>query len=249
MIEARAEQKDVDASYDSVATLYDSTFEDIIIRRDELNWLDRKLAKIRPQAVLDIGCGNGAFLNRLSGNFQSGTGVDLSNGMLIRARSRFGGNHKLQFKQVYGPSLPFPDNSFDVVTSTLSFRYLDWDPMVAEVLRVLKPGGYFLVVDMVTAPVQWRELGKFFLSKIRFFHQRIRYPQYYRTLRKMVTSGAWKRMLQHNPIRSEHEMRWYLESRFQGCRAEIINIGAKSRVLAFDSGKIFFKSVEKISYP
>jgi ubiquinone/menaquinone biosynthesis C-methylase UbiE len=249
MVAYHANQGEIDTSYESVAELYDSTFEDIVVRKDELNWLEKKLSGIKPQNVLDIGCGNGAFLSRLSPQFECGTGVDLSEGMLKTARARHADNKKLQFTKIDGPKLPFDDNTFDVVTSTLSFRYLDWDPMMLEILRVLKPGGRFLVLDMVAAPVRINEWGKFLISKFRMMKQRIFYRQYYQALKKLVTSRGWQKMLQHNPIRSEHEMRWYLESRFQGNQAEIINVGAHSRILAFDSGAIHFKTVEKLSYP
>jgi len=45
--------------------------------------------------------------------------------------------------------LPFDEAKFDVVISLMSFRYLDWDPLLREVKRVMKPGGKFLIVDMV----------------------------------------------------------------------------------------------------
>jgi ubiquinone/menaquinone biosynthesis C-methylase UbiE len=211
--------------------------------------LEAKIEKLDVQTMLDIGCGNGSFLNRLSGHFEKGVGVDASEGMLRQARAKMFTNSKLSFHKIDGPKLPFPDNSFDVVTSTLAFRYLDWDPMVAEILRVLKPGGRFLVLDMVTAPVSFNELGAFVFSKVRQVYQKFFHRKYFRALKKLVTSKGWQKMLHHNPIRSENEMRWYLESRFPGQTAEIINIGYRSRILAFDTGRITVKKVSKISYP
>lgn len=54
--------------------------------------------------------------------------------------------------------LPFPDNSFDVVTLQAASRHLQLDKVLLEILRVLKPGGYFYHCDMLkpsTRIVEW----------------------------------------------------------------------------------------------
>lgn len=238
----------IDTTYDSVAELYDDTFEDIAVRADELNWLKKQLDK-KNTKILDIGCGNGAFLSHLAMHLREGVGIDLSEKMLEQARKRNRQHAHLSFQQVLEPKLPFPDNSFDCVMSVLSFRYLDWDPIVKEILRVLKPGGEFLVVDMVAAPVKISEYPFFLRSKLKAYLQRVAHRRYFQALRKMVTDRRWQKMLQHNPIRSEHEMRWYLESRFKGPKAKILNIGWSSRILAFRSGPVQEKTIPEMTYP
>ena len=52
---------DGDTSYDHVAELYDAAFQDIRVRKDEWQWLNRHLPDGKID-VLDIGCGNGALL-------------------------------------------------------------------------------------------------------------------------------------------------------------------------------------------
>ena len=239
----------LDTTYDSVAELYDDTFEDIAVREDELRWLGQELGDTSDMRVLDIGCGNGAFLAKLAPRLREAVGVDISEKMLEQARKRNRQHSHLSFQQIQGPSLPFPDNSFDRVISVLSFRYLDWDPIVKEILRVLKPGGEFLVVDMVAAPVKWQEYPFFLRSKLKTYWQRIAHRRYFEALRKMVTDARWQHMLRHNPIRSEHEMRWYLESRFKGPKARLLNIGWSSRILAFRSGPVTEKTIPEMTYP
>jgi len=121
--------------------------------------------------VLHIGCGNGALLRALAGRIQSGVGVDRSHRLLWHARRRVApapdGAAPLSFVAIDGPALPFADASFDVVVSLLSFRYLDWDPVMNEIRRVLAPGGRLLVVDMVTAPLRAREVPAFARTKAR----------------------------------------------------------------------------------
>jgi hypothetical protein len=68
-------------------------------------------------------------------------------------------------------------------------------------------------------------------------------------LQKLVSHPDWKKMLEYNPIRSEHEMKWYLESRFPGQKMEILNMAWNSRIVAFDSGPVE-KGIEvRLTYP
>jgi ubiquinone/menaquinone biosynthesis C-methylase UbiE len=237
-----------DPTYDSVAALYDEAFEDITVREDEWRWLVRSLPA-GPLRLLDVGCGNGALLLQLGARVAHGTGVDASAGMIERARARAAGAPNLEFVRTDGPVLPFPDASFDVVTSLLSFRYLDWDPVMNEIRRVLRPGGRLLIVDMVTVPARWRETPRLVAGLARAFLGRLRRREFGRRLRRLVTDPRWRTMLRYNPIRAEHEMKWYLESRFPGRRVETLNLGRNARVLAFDSGPLQPGAVAPQSYP
>jgi ubiquinone/menaquinone biosynthesis C-methylase UbiE len=242
-------ETDIDTSYDAVAELYDRTFDDIAVRRDEHRWLMRNLDTARRVDLLDIGCGTGAFLSRLAPVIERGVGVDTSARMLEHAVARCADASNLSFVQITGPDLPFADASFDVVLSVLSFRYLDWDPIVREILRVLRRGGELLVIDMVAAPVRARDLPALVVGKAKAYLQRLTRAEYVRALRAMVGDPRWKRMLTYNPIRAEHELRWYLESRFPGRRVEVINVGWSSRILAFRSGPIHAEQVPPLQYP
>lgn len=238
-----------DPTYNHVAELYDAAFQDIRVRRDEWKWLNEHLPDSREINVLDIGCGNGALLNALQDRIKSGVGVDESAGMIEQAKKRNAKIEKLSFLVINGPVLPFADQTFDVVISMMSFRYLDWDPLLHEVKRVCKAGGKFLILDMVTVPVGFREYPKFLSDKLRTMFGQKTNKEFNANLAKLVNHPDWKKMLEYNPIRSEHEMKWYLESRFPASKVEIINIGWNSRLVAFDSGAVE-KGVEvKLSYP
>jgi len=239
---------DGDTSYDHVAELYDAAFQDIRVRKVEWDWLNEHLPSGKID-MLDIGCGNGALLYALRERIGSGIGVDESGGIIERAKLKNAGNEHISFQQINGPVLPFPDNSFDAVTSLMSFRYLDWDPLLAEIKRVMKPDGKFLIIDMVTVPVAIGEYPRLLKDKLKTKAEQKKNAAFDAALQKLVSHPDWKKMLEYNPIRSEHEMKWYLESRFPGQKIETLNMAWNSRIVAFDSGPVERGVEVKLSYP
>jgi SAM-dependent methyltransferase len=218
------------------------------VRQDEWKWINEHLPEGQID-VLDIGCGNGALLNALSGRIRSGTGVDESGNIIERARLNNAEISNLRFEIIGGPILPFPDDSFDVVTSLMSFRYLDWDPLLAEIKRVTRPGGKLLVVDMVTVPVKTGEYPRLLRDKARTIKNQKTNARFDAALKELVSHSDWAKMLEYNPIRSEHEMKWYLESRFPGRKMEILNMAWHSRIVAFDSGPVESGVEAKLTFP
>jgi ubiquinone/menaquinone biosynthesis C-methylase UbiE len=87
--------------------------------------------------VLEVGCGTGLVLQRIAGFARSARGVDLSPGMLDKARLR-----GLDVCEGSATNLPFPDSSFDVACS---FKVLAHVPEIeralSEMARVVRPGG------------------------------------------------------------------------------------------------------------
>lgn len=243
------ETDQIDDTYNAVAGLYASTFQDIKVRRDEFQYLMDHLPSDKNVRLLDIGCGNGALLKELSIRIETGIGVDVSENLLQEARTAHRALGNLSFEKINGPSLPFEEDTFDVVTSLLSFRYLDWDPIMLEIERVLKREGKLIIIDMVTAPVQWKEWPAFFKGKFSHYRDRSRHPEFHQNLTRLVNHPDWKHMLKYNPIRSQHEMKWYLESRFPGRKVEVINVGMHSRILAFDSGDMKRLNNIELTYP
>ncbi len=227
----------VDASYDPVATLYDRAFADIGVRGPEVAFIEAHLPAGRPR-VVELGTGNGALLARLAPRIATGLGLDASPSMLDRARSRFGHLASLTFTAIDGPTIPAEDASVDVVVSMLSWRYLDWDPMMAEIRRVLAPGGRLLVVDMVALPAKATEAPRMLRDKAAQWAAHARRPAFRRDLKALVADPRWAHMLRYNPMRAEHEYRWYFESRFPGRTLETLTVGWTSRIVAFDTGPL-----------
>lgn len=259
-----AQEREVKSSYDPVAELYARVFSDIRVRRDEWRWLSSRLEAARAQPglagglrVLDLGCGSGALLRALDeeGWVREGLGVDRSEAMIgiaqrdARLSRRPDAASRLRFARVDSPALPAAEASIDVVISLLSWRYLDWDPVMDEIRRVLAPGGRLLVVDMVTGPLSGHELPQALRDATRAAMQRIENTAYQRSLRELTAHPDWSSMLQFNPIRATHEYVWYFESRFPGQKVEVLNLGWNNRVLAFDSGPLQPGRVAPQTYP
>jgi SAM-dependent methyltransferase len=104
--------------------------------------------------VLDVGCGPGHLANRLGGDHGlEVTGLDLDPAMIERARANaertLADNRRPTFVAGGVDALPFPDASFDLVTSTLSMHHwADATAGLAQIRRVLRPGGRALVWDI-----------------------------------------------------------------------------------------------------
>lgn len=92
------------------------------------------------KSVLEVGCGTGLVLERIAEFAGRAEGIDLSPGMLEKARSR-----GLNVREGSATALPFDDDSFDV---TCSFKVLAHIPQIekalSEMARVTKPGGVVL---------------------------------------------------------------------------------------------------------
>ncbi|MBV7703092.1 class I SAM-dependent methyltransferase [Nocardia nova] len=95
--------------------------------------------------ILDAGCGSGLLFAALRDRGAVVTGIDASARMLEQARQHLGADADVRVADLADP-LPFPDDAFDDVVASLVLHYLrDWGPTLAELRRVLVPGGRLLV--------------------------------------------------------------------------------------------------------
>jgi SAM-dependent methyltransferase len=123
-----------------------------------------ELARARgDERVLDIATGGGHTALALAPHVAHVVATDLTPEMLASAEAfvREQGQTNISFEQADAEALPFPDASFDLVTTRIApHHFADPQRYVAEVARVLKPGGRFLLDDNV-APED-PELDAFF---------------------------------------------------------------------------------------
>ncbi|HEU5374111.1 MAG TPA: class I SAM-dependent methyltransferase [Ktedonobacteraceae bacterium] len=97
--------------------------------------------------ILDVGCGTGKLLRRAGACWPEAQliGVDPAEGMIEMAKHLT--PHAMFFSGM-AEALPLPDASVDLALSTTSFHH--WQDQAAgvrEIARILRPGGYFLLVD------------------------------------------------------------------------------------------------------
>ena len=109
----------------------------------------------QPEAILDIGCGTGVLLRRLSSIYPHAmlVGVDAAAGMIRQAQAATPEGHSLRFLEARAEELPFPESSFDLVVSTMSFHHwADQQRGLREVRRVLAPSGVLVLTDVMVGP-------------------------------------------------------------------------------------------------
>ncbi len=122
------------------------------------------LARLQPgESVLDVGCGTGTLaMEALQRVGETGrvSGIDPSLQMIARAsRKAERVGLAIDFQVGVIEQLSFPDQSFDVVLSTFMMHHLPDDLKrqgLAEIVRVLKPGGRLLVLDMKGPVGPWK---------------------------------------------------------------------------------------------
>ena len=149
------------------------------------------------ERVLDAGTGTGALAFALAPLVREVVGVDVVPEMLAEARRRL--PRSVRVVEGRAERLPFPDASFDALTFTYLLRYVD-DPAatLAELARVVRPGGRIASLEFLVPPLQparalwelyvrlglpllgraispaWGEVGRFLGPSIRGFYAR--YP-------------------------------------------------------------------------
>ncbi len=134
------------ADYDGFAEAYsaqnDSGFFNAHYARPEMLRLAGDVAGRR---ILDAGCGSGPLSAALQAKGAVVTGCDVSAAMVELARQRLGDDAHVHVADLAAP-LPFADAEFDDVVASLVLHYLeDWAVPLAELRRVLKPGGRLFV--------------------------------------------------------------------------------------------------------
>lgn len=135
------------------------------------------------ETVLDVGCGTGVLAvlaKKAVGREGTAAGLDLAPNMIRQARRKAEqAGVEIDFRVASIDAIPYPDSSFDLVTSSMMFHHLPVtikEKGLAEIHRVLKPTGRFFLCDYASprllaaplmfllliwiAPTRYQLLGK-----------------------------------------------------------------------------------------
>ena len=112
--------------------------------------------------VLDVATGTGLVAEQLLARGHRVTGLDQSPDMLAVARRRFG--DRVELVEASATAIPFADASFDHLTFTYLLRYVD-DPgaTLAELARVVRPGGTVANLEFCVPDGVWRPLWELYV--------------------------------------------------------------------------------------
>ncbi len=169
------DKRQVAASFSRAAASYDSVAE---LQRDVGAQLLRRLpVNFVPSRWLDVGCGTGYFTRALAERFVAGHGValDIAEGMLTHARPLGGAQH---FIAGDAERLPLHDETCDLIFSSLAVQWCaDFEAVLGEAFRVLKPGGIFAFASLCVGTLfelrdSWRQVdGLVHVNRFREFAQ------------------------------------------------------------------------------
>lgn len=120
---------------------------------------------LKGKEVLDLGCGDGYDLSQIKLKEANVFGIDSSEEMVKLAQQK---NPEANIKLGLFENIPFPDNSFDVVTSKWAFQTsAEIAPIYHEIVRVLKPNGQliFLSSHPIRQFIEKKQKGKDYFKK------------------------------------------------------------------------------------
>lgn len=169
-----SKKEQVAVMFDNIAGNYDFLNHFFSMGIDKL-WR-RKVVKLlkaeHPKHILDVATGTGDLaIAAMGASPEKVTGIDISVGMLEKGREKV---HRLHLDQrislQYGDSeaIEFADDTFDAITVAFGVRnYQNLDKGLAEMRRVLKPGGTLIVLEF-SKPTNWlfRQLYYFYFCTV-----------------------------------------------------------------------------------
>lgn len=192
----------VEDSYRRVAGFYDRLFEPM---NKGLRLLGLRM--YRPTAemkVLDVGCGTGVHLSIYRRFKCQLSGIDSSSAMLDIARERLGDEADLRLGSA--TEMPFDNDSFDLIICMLVLHEMDQEARqrtLAEMKRVLKPGGRILLIDFHAGspafPDGWWPKLIIFLSEVAAGRR------HFRNYRHFMSISGLPALIKQNRLETEEQ--------------------------------------------
>lgn len=134
-------------TFNQLADVYEHTVDTTSLYNSEYerpSMLEQMPKELNNLHVLDAGCAAGWYTLQMLNQGANVVATDISEEMVSATRRRVGDKAKVLCLDL-GEELPFEDNSFDMIMSSLTLHYIeDWGETFSEFKRILKPKGVLL---------------------------------------------------------------------------------------------------------
>lgn len=170
----QSKKDQMEEMFDNISPKYDLLNHILSVNIDKI-WRRKavkKLMPFNPEKILDIATGTGDFAIAASKIKNSKiTGIDISAGMLEMGRQKIekkGLSEKIELIKADSENLQFQDNTFDAAIVGFGVRNFETlEKGLSEILRVLKPGGIFIVLEFSKPRKSpFKQLYYFYFRKI-----------------------------------------------------------------------------------
>ncbi len=193
--------------FDKIARDYDRMNHLMTLGLDCL-WRRRAVRGLHGN-VLDVACGTGDMVVELLKHGCTVTGVDLSEEMMAIARQKA---PAATFMLADAEHLPFPDEAFDAVTCAFGVRnFVHLEQGLSEMLRVLKPGGTMVILELATPDSAWaRPFYQFYTKHVipwlgsRIAGNREAYTYLPESIERFPKGEAFLNILRHSTTHIQH---------------------------------------------
>jgi len=151
----QSKKEQVEQLFDNISGEYDS-LNRVISFGIDVKWRKKVVqlvADTQPDSILDIATGTGDLIINLAKKTKASKliGLDISEGMLSVGRKKIKADsldERIEMVQADSENMPFADNSFDAITVAFGVRNFEHlKKGLGEILRVLKPGGIFVILE------------------------------------------------------------------------------------------------------
>ena len=198
--------------------------------------------------MLDIATGTGEFARALAPHARKVLGLDATDAMMEQVRKfvREAGVENIEFRKGVVQNLPFPDESFDIVSSRYAFHHFaDPKPVIREMARVCKVGGHVIIVDIVVPDASTAAEYNYYEWLCDQSHTRCldhgEFQSYFRLLGLDVISSRTRELeeelvdwMDFSLTEKEHR-----EEILRAVRAEMER-GAKTGLTPYEEGSVLF---------
>ncbi|MEQ3656837.1 MAG: bifunctional demethylmenaquinone methyltransferase/2-methoxy-6-polyprenyl-1,4-benzoquinol methylase UbiE [Dokdonia sp.] len=150
----QSKKQQVEHMFDTISGEYDG-LNRVISFGIDVKWRKKVVNLVKataPESVLDIATGTGDLIIQMAEtNASRLVGLDISEGMLSVGRKKIKAaalDERIEMIQADSEAMPFEDNSFDAITVAFGVRnFENLEKGLAEILRVLRPGGLFVILE------------------------------------------------------------------------------------------------------